>query len=406
MRVLELAVRYPPAPGGAETHVAAVAEGLQARGHDVEVWTSDLFKEVPFVRDKDLPTRVNGVKVRRFPAWTPGGEAHYVVLRGLERALLARARDFDVIHAHSYGYHQTVAAALARRLKGVPFVFTPHFHPHWSMEGGARRSQLRWVYDRTVSRFVFNAADRVICVSSGEQRLLEEENVGLVRERVEVIPNGIHEARYDPVPDGDRFRRAYEVADDAELLVYAGRLASNKGLLGLVRALVHVRETHPDARVILAGEDQDQGDHIRALAKELGVPDSVTITGHLPDDLYASALAAADVFVLPSEYEAFGIVLSEAMACRRAVVATRVGGAPEVVGGSLDAAGVEVAEAGVLVPSKDPRALAEGIVRVLDDPALRARLGEAGRARVLARFTWNAVVDRVEGTLASAARRT
>ncbi len=396
MRILELAVRYPPAPGGAETHVAAVSEGLRARGHDVTVWTSDLFKEVPFERDPALPVEVNGVPVRRFPAWTPGGDVHYVVLRGLTRALLREARDFDVIHAHSYGYHQTVAAALARRTRGTPFLFTPHFHPHWSMEGGARRSQLRWVYDRTVSRFVFRAADRVLCVSSGERDILIEENVGLIPERVAMVPNGIHEDRYRTIPDPGPFREAYGFTDDDVLLVYAGRLASNKGLVALVDALPAVLAWEPRARLVLAGEDQDQGPLIRARAAMLGLSDRVHITGHVPDGLYASALSTADVFVLPSEYEAFGIVLSEAMAAARPVVATRVGGAPEVVGGQAGATGVEVAEGGIMVPPNDSASLSEGILRVLDDKALARRLGDAGRARVLECFTWRAVVDRVE----------
>ena len=375
MRVVLAAIRYPPAPGGAEAHVAALAEGLAARGHDVVVHASDLFSEYPFRRDAALPDKVSGVRVVRHPARRWLGS--WTAMPSMPRALLADARGADVVHAHSYGYYQTVAAAWAARRARVPFVFTPHFHPPWSMEGGALRRRLRSVFDASLGRFVLRRADRVVMVSSGELREMRAHLPVEARE-VRVIPNGFHAARFRPPPDGDAFRRRHAI--EGPLVLYAGRLASNKGLPHLVRAMTRFPGT-----VVLAGEDQGLGSELQRLAGQLGVGERLRLVGHLDDALYRSALAAADVLVLPSEWEAFGIVLAEAMACGTPVVATRVGGAPDVVAEG---------ETGLLVPYGDAAALGDAVARLLADEALRARMGEAGRERAFRHYAWDAVVER------------
>lgn len=381
MRIVLSSVRYPPAPGGAEDHVAALAEGFVQRGHDVVVHTTDLFKEVPFER-RELPAEVNGVRVVRHKAFTPGKTFHYTLPKGMLGALKRDAKGADILHTHSYGYFQTFASAMAKRATGTPLVFTPHFHPPWSMEGGRARKVMRSVYDPTFGRFVLKHADRVVAVSTGE---LDEmgKHLPLDLSRVTVIPNGFHQSRFTPAPSGAAFRDSLGVDATTPLVVFAGRLASNKGLHTLVRAFARLSDER--ALLVLAGEDQDQRAGLESLAGSLGVSKRLRFTGHLPDALYASSLAAADVFALPSEWEAFGIVLAQAMACGTPCVATRVGGAPDVVGDGAT---------GLLVPYGDDKALASALARLLGDAGMRARMGEAGRERAFAEFSWDRVVDR------------
>ena len=383
MRVVLACIRYPPAPGGAETHVAALAEGFAKRGHEVEVHTTDLHKEVPFER-REMPSEVNGVRVVRHRGRTPGKTFHYVFAPTMLRALGDAARRADVVHAHSYGYFPTMAAARAARAAGKPFVFTPHFHPPWSMEGGTARKVLRKAYDPTFGRYVLSRADRIIGVSSGEVDVMAE-FLPFDRAKVRVIPNGFHPARFDPAPSCAAFRESLGLAATTPLVVFAGRLASNKGLHHLVPAFAALKERHPHARLVLAGEDQDQRARLEALSRRLGVADRVHFTGHLSEDLYRSALAAGDVFALPSEWEAFGIVLVEAMACGVPCVATRVGGAPDVVVDGVT---------GRVVPYGDEKALSDALDGLLSDRALAARMGAAGRERAFKEYSWDAVVER------------
>lgn len=383
MRIVLSCVRYPPAPGGAEDHVAALAEEYARRGHDVEVHTTDLHKEVPFER-REMPTLINRVRVTRHRAYTPGTTLHYTIAPTMLRALDEAARGADIVHAHSYGYFHTMASARAARRARVPFFFTPHFHPPWSMEGGVARKLLRTFYDPTFGRLVLRRADRIIGVSTGEVEEMRK-HLPLDLAKVSIIPNGFHHAQFEPAPKGDAFRAHLGIGGDTPLVLFAGRLASNKGLHVLVPAFARLAQAHPGAVLVLAGEDQDQRARLERLAHESDIEKRVRFTGHLTPELYLSALAAADVFVLPSEWEAFGIVLAQAMACGVPCVATRVGGAPDVV---VDG------ETGTLVPYGDEQALASAISVLLVDPDARRRMGEAGKRRAFSEYSWARVADR------------
>lgn len=381
MRIVLACIRYPPSPGGAETHVQALARGFARRGHDVTVHTSDLHTEYPFVRRHDLPTTdEHGVRVVRHPARRLLGS--WTLVDGMARAL--RDAEYDIIHAHSYGYYQTTAAARSAAAKGKPFVFTPHFHPPWSMEGGALRRALRAVYDPLVGQRVVSAADAVIGVSSAEMGEMAR-HLRVPSERVRIIPNGFFPDRFEPLPSRTAFREKLGIAVDAPLVLFAGRLASNKGLQHLVPAFARIAAAHPRAQLVLAGEDQGWGPRLLDLARAGGVASRVHLPGHLSEREYREALAAADVFALASEWEAFGIVLVEAMACGVPCVATSVGGAADVVleGGT-----------GRLVPYGDEAALARALDGLLADPAARRVMGQAGRKRAFSEYSWDAVIER------------
>jgi glycosyltransferase involved in cell wall biosynthesis len=322
--------------------------------------------------------------VTRHRAHTPGKTLHYTFAPTMLRALDEAARGADVLHAHSYGYFHTMASARAARRADVPLVFTPHFHPPWSMEGGLARKLLRAVYDPTFGRLVLRRATRIVGVSTGEVEEMRK-HLPVDMSKVTVIPNGFHHAQFDPAPQGGAFRGHVGIGGDTPLVLFAGRLASNKGLHVLVPAFARLAQAHPRAVLVLAGEDQDQRARLERLAREAGIEKRVRFTGRLSPELYASALAAADVFVLPSEWEAFGIVLAQAMACGVPCVATRVGGAPDVV---VDG------ETGTLVPYGDEGALADAIDALLADPDARRRMGEAGRQRAFAEYSWARVAER------------
>ena len=384
MRVVLAAVRYPPAPGGAETHVSALAEGLAKRGHDVEVHASDLFTEYPFAH-RDMPADVNGVKVVRHRAKRLAGS--WTTMPTMPRALREAAKNADLVHAHSYGYYQTTAAARAAKNAGKPFVFTPHYHPPWSMEGGALRRVLRGVYDPTLGAAVVRAADRIIAVSQGELAEMRR-HLKVDLAKVRVVPNGFDAGRFDPIPDPEGVRYRLGLPAATPLVVYAGRLASNKGLPILISAFARVALEDERPHLLLAGEDQGIGPALREQARSLGVAERVHFLGHVTSAEYRETIAAADVFALASEWEAFGIVLVEAMACAVPCVATRVGGAPDVV---VDG------ETGRLVPYGDKEAMAAAILELLRDPGLAMSMGDAGRKRAFSEFAWDAVVEKTLG---------
>lgn len=383
MQLLQTCIRFPPAPGGAETHVLEISKLLRHRGYEVMVYTSDLYKEVPFTRKTDWAPTVNKIPVKRFKAHSMPGELHYVFIPSLAKAILKVKT--DLIHAHSYGYFQVNVSGLNKRLRDTPFVLTPHFHPPWSMWGGDKRKKLRKVYDKIFAPTVLNAVDRIIGVSHHEMELLSQ-IIKFDTEKIRYIPNGIDFSRFEPIPKADKFMKKFK--PKGQIILYVGRLASNKGLEVLVKAAPEVLRENIDTTFVFVGEDEGMKNILKQQAKKLGIADKLLFTGHIKDEeLFLSSFAACDVFVLPSEYEAFGIVLLEAMACKKPVIGTRVGGVPEAIGSE---------GAGIIVEYNDSDALSEAINQLLNDSKKRKKMGEIGRKRVKENFTWASVVDQIE----------
>jgi len=385
VKVAQLATRFPPGPGGVEQHVAEIAPRLHARGHRVDVYTSDLYREFPAM--ERLPPTVPREErfpwgtVHRLPVWSLPGELHYTFFRRL-RSTLVRDRP-EIVHAHTFGTNQVAVAHQHHRRYGTPFVLTAHFHPIWSIEGGWLRQRIRGFYDRRIAAGVLRDAARIIVQTHEEERLLRALDLPLPR--LEVVPPG-----YRPLPSppagGGSFAERFRVP--GPYLLFVGRLASNKGLLDLAQAFATLAASDAAAQLVVVGEDGGQRANLEAKVRELGVAGRVHLLGHVDDEaLLAAAYRDARLTVLPSEYEAFGLVLLESLAAGTPVVASRVGGIPEVV---------DDGKAGLLVPPKSPSALAEAIGRLWTDPGLARRLGEYGRDQVVPRFRWDALADRLD----------
>ena len=377
MNIIQGCVRYPPAPGGAETVVKAYSEGLLAKGHKVEVVTTDLYTETPFVKKK-MPSEVGGVPVSRHSAFTVSGEAHYVLAPGMVKSFLSKKA--DIIHTHSYGYFQNHAGWIREKLQSTPWVITPHFHPSWSMWGGAKRRTLRDFYDSKIGKSTMESADLITCVSKHERDMLISE-IGIDHNNIKIIYNGIHWDDWQEVPDPNIFRDKYPEITD-KFVLFAGRLATNKGLSDLIKAMSIL--DYNDSDLVLMGADMGLSNDLKKEAKSMNV--RTHIIGHVDDILYRSALSAAEVMVLPSEYEAFGIVLLEAAAAETPVIGTRVGGIPEAMSDG---------ENGFLVDYKNPNMLAERLSELLADENLCKRMGENGR-EFSSDFSWSSIVNQIE----------
>lgn len=285
--------------------------------------------------------------------------------------LVGAFRDADVVHTHGH-FSVNVLARTAGRLAGSRVL--SHMHIENALRSGRGRS-VQVALDNASARLCF----AIVAVSDATRVALEAQ--GYPRDRMVTIRNGVAVA-----PPADPVRLA-----DGRTILEVARLAEVKGQLQLIRALVRL-----DATAILVGRDLEQGGAYEALlrdeARRLGVADRLVLAGYRED--VPALLAGCDVFCLPSRAEGMPLVLLEAMAQARPVVATAVGGTPELV--------VE-GETGLLVPADDVDALAVALERVLSNPVLAARLGEAGRARVERDFSLAASTARVLSLYSAAA---
>ncbi|HEX3773291.1 MAG TPA: glycosyltransferase family 4 protein [Polyangiaceae bacterium] len=199
---------------------------------------------------------------------------------------------------------------------------------------------------------------------------------------IHTILNGIDPSKWDPTIDGSELRRELGIPADTLVLASVSRLFSWKGQRELIRAFALVHAVIENVRLLIVGADASEveggsfSDELKQLASALGVREKVIFTGARSD--VPRVMAACDVFSMPSFEEPFGLVFLEAMAMKRPVVAIDNGGTPEVV---------ERGETGFLSPPWDIATLAANLLTLLRDPALCARMGERGRARVVEQFS-------------------
>ena len=394
MRIALFTNEYPPhVYGGAGVHVEYLSRELahvDGGTHRVDVLC---FGEQHSTHGN---LRVRGVAPAvTFPAQDP---RHAKLLDALVRnlAMAGAAEAPDIVHCHTW--YAQLAGCLARPLTGAKLVLTTHsLEPHrpWKVE------QLGTAYHATtwIERTAYENADGVIAVSRAMKEDVQS-LYGVDPERVRVIHNGIDPDEYRPRHSPAALRRL-GVDPDLPIVLFVGRITRQKGILHLVRA---IRYMTPGVQVVLCAGAPDTpaiADEMTALVKEAkqdANADVIWIPEMLPKEDVIVLYSHAAVFVCPSVYEPFGIINLEAMACETPVVASAVGGIPEIV---------VPGETGLLVPlhpesassaePRDPdgfsRALAEAVNVLMADAARRTAMGKAARARVLAQFSWRHIAE-------------
>jgi alpha-maltose-1-phosphate synthase len=308
---------------------------------------------------------------------------------GVDLSIVAALEDVDIAHSHTW--YANMAGHLAKILHGAPHVVTAHsLEPRrpWKAEqlgGGYRLSS--WV-----ERTSYEHADAVIAVSEGMRQDVLECYPALDPDRVHVVHNGIDTAFYRPDPARDAVRAA-GVDPDRPSVVFVGRITRQKGLGHLVAA---AHDIDRDAQIVLCAGAPDTPEIAAETEKavaELSAarPGVVWVRGMLPTTDVRQLLSAATVFVCPSVYEPLGIVNLEAMACGTAVVASDVGGIPEVVAHGETGLLVHFDEHGV---AEFRAGIADAVNTLLADPAAAAAMGAAGRVRAEREFAWEQAAAR------------
>jgi glycosyltransferase involved in cell wall biosynthesis len=404
MRVAHFVHRYPPALGGSEAYFARLGRFLAARGHEVVVFTTTALDLEAFWdrRGRQLPAGEelrDGVRVRRFPL-CHAPLSHRYLFKALSlvplprwQALTApfnpivpslwceagRARErFDVVHATAFPYSFPLACArrLAWRL-GVPFLLTPFVH---TGDPDDPRDPIRRAYTTPALIDLARSADRLFVQTEGEREALLA--LGLPAGRLVLQGLGVD---LPGCTGGDRgrARRRWGLGEDD---VVVGHLANNsveKGSVDLLRAAKEAWSAGARFAVVLAGPEMP---NFRAFWGMFRLAGPVFRCGPLDDEEKRDFFAAIDVFALPSRSDSFGLVLPESWANGAPCVGYRAGGVAWVIRDETD---------GLLVRCGDVPALARALARLAGDPALRRRLGEAGRAR-LGEFDWEEKLRMVE----------
>lgn len=383
--------------GGMNVYVRELSRELAKRGHRVDIFTRSQDPDVPHIEMDGLGL---GADVFHIPA---GPEAPYNKRRlfhylpefahGVQEFMETERIHYDVYHAHYW-----LSGWVARELqKCQPAPVVQMFHTLGAMKNAVARGEAdREAEQRVqVEREMMQFADRLVA-STPRDREQMVELYAAPRDRIAVIPPGVDTTLFRPVPSIEA-KDFLEMPYDHHSLLFVGRIDPVKGIDVWFQAMAMVVQENPELRdklcVCLIGGDVDDDTprdtelaRLQTLKDELGIGDLVTFLGKRSQECLPYYYSAADVVVMPSLYESFGMVALEAMACGTPVVASDVGGLSFVV---------RDGETGFLFPTQNPRALADCLGYLIRNPELRRTLGKRG-IEVAREYAWSRIADQIE----------
>jgi len=355
MKIAILVHHFPPKSlAGTEIATYFMAEQLARRGHIVHVITS---------LDKGLPDE----------SYEKGFYIHRVRLIRIRifgilffwRAIIETIRkiDPDLVHAQSLG--SGIPALISKKLLKIPYAV-------WGQGSDVYFPQGFLI---STLKSVIKNAEAAIALTEDMKRAMQE----IYPRDIIVVPNGIDIA--DQLDESS----IKDEAAHGKCILSVGRLESVKGVQYLIRAMKRVHDNIPDARLIIIGNGQERA-MLEALSIQLGIQKNVQFVGKVPHEKVLSFMQQADVFVLPSLSEGFPMVIIEALACGLPVVASGVGGVPEIITNEAN---------GYLVKAKDTESIADNILLLLQDEKLRKKISDNNK-QLVKKYTWENVITRLE----------
>ena len=391
MRVCLVSSSLHPVPvvghGAVEIQMMEHARGLAAKGHEVHVITVG-------EREQISSETVDGVRFHRLGAAYENvdhrgalGLPRSQLRFGLRARRLIKTLNPQIVHYHSRYPCLIGTSGRAGRWRTV-------YHAHnWKLAEKMRYPRLSprraaTVLGAGVDRKIARRCDHVIGVSEFIQRRIVA-TAGIPADRVSVVTNVVDTELFRPDP----------LAPERRGILFVGRIAAEKGVDTLIEAMAHVGSAVPEAQLSIIGPNHDgtergpYSDHCKRLVERLGLQKRVRFAGAVPNRQLPAMLRSSRLLVVPSVWgEPCGIVVLEGLACGVPVVASRVGGIPELI---------DEGRTGLLVPPADPEALEGSIVRALHDDALRESAARLGPAVVAQEHAWNSIAVRLESIYGS-----
>lgn len=367
MKIIQVAPYFQPHIGGVETHVLDISRELAKRGHEVYVFTSQYTPNLPEFETLD------GIKIQRIKPFvniftTP-------VIPKLRKVLLKNP--CDIVHAHIPPPFVEFFSARSRNKTKIPLVLT--YHCDLELPNFLNKF-ISGFYRRTFGHYSLIHTDKIIVTTN----TYAATSRSVWHFKPVVVPNAVNAKDFNPEVDGSMIRKRHNL-DGKKVVLYVGRIKFHKGIEYFVSAAKFFKN---DTKFLIVGSG-DYEPVIKDIIKNLNLEDRVILVGKVPADELALYYAACDVFVLPSltRLEAFGIVGLEAMSSGKPVIISDIPGVREVIKNGRE---------GLLTPPMDIKGMAGKIKKLLDDPELRARMGKAGRKKVIEQFEISKVVNQLE----------
>lgn len=374
LNIALLTVEFPPKwYGGIGSYCYELAKFLTWEDVGVEVVTREIFES------RDYPFRVHKVFSLSLPLLSP-----------LTFSLTARkhmetiSSKVDLIHAHSSVFPQAISS---KTRDNVNMVFTLHgtYYQEYlavrncsfpELEATAISLKIFHRLNEIAERKMAEMSDMIIAVSE-DTRKYAIEYYGIDKEKIRVIPNFVDVSHFSEVKGEKAHNHFADLLGDPTIL-FVGRLVPRKGVKYLLFAVSELAKEFPEIKLIIIGSGGLRRGLVN-MCHDLNIMRHVHFTEFLPEEQLPEAYQIADIFVLPSLYEGFGIPIVEAMASGTPVIATNVGGIPEILANS---------GAGIVIPPGDARALTKALRLLAENPSVRRKMGERGLRIAREKYDW------------------
>jgi glycosyltransferase involved in cell wall biosynthesis len=390
MRILHVTYIFPPkaeVADGITQVVYGLTRALAKKGHDVTVYASnalDLHGKGRIEIDNS-PAYIDGVKVRYFPYLLRYGTIFFTP--SIFYSVRDDIKEFDVIHIHDARCLQCAITTYYAELFNIPIVFQPHGSFKSPFPSGRLRKLSRLFIDALYAEKVFKKASKIVGLSRLEAE--QYRGMGVLEEKIEVIPNGIDLSEYGDLPPKGSFKKKFSIDDDEKIILYLGRIHRSKGIDFLIEAFAHLIKDlkFEDTLLVIAGPNDGYLSEAKSLVSALGIPDRVLFTGLLTEYEKVSAFVDSSVVISPERLNVFLLVPVEAAACGKQVIVSSTNYISHMIreGGF-----------GFSVKYGDIDELAENMGKILVNDELLREMGRKGRKYVFENFNWTDIVVKLE----------
>ena len=370
MKILQVIPYFTPRRGGDVNICYNLSKQLVNRGHEVIIITTD------FEFDEEYAKSL--VNVRIIPFKVIARIGLFLISPSMKKWLKNEIRNYNVIHLHNLQSYQNNLVYRYTKKYGVSYVLQAHGLDPKRLEEDTLKKGYNWVWGYGILK----DASKVIALTKTEAEKYKKMSVD--KDKVEIVSNGIDLLEYENLPKEGEFRGKYEIKDEEKIILYLGRIHKIKGIDLLVRAFVDLVNDSDNIKLVIVGPDDGFLSTLKRQIEYLKICDKVLFAGPLYGKDKLKAYVDADVYVLPSVYEIWGITVLEACACGTPVVVTDRCG----IANFVDKVGYVV--------EYDKDQLWDAIFTVLCDEDLRKRFGEDCRLLVREEYGWDKIVAKVE----------
>ena len=379
MKILHVIPFFSPKFGGSVTSTWITCQKLAERGHDVTILTTDFYFNNTYAEQLD------NVQVVPIPCLFHLGL--YLYSPKMKAWLSQNLSKYDIIHMQNYRSHQNaIVSDYAQNLK-IPYIL----QARGSVLPFFEKQLLKRCFDIVWGDKILDKAEKVIALT--EDEVVEYSKMGVPRDKIVIIPNGIDLTLYNCLPSKGAFKSKYGIPQEEKIVLFLGRVHKIKGIDLLIEAFSTLFTEMPNVTLVIVGPDDGYLEELQKQIMQLDIAEKIVFTGPIYGEEKLSAYVDADVYVLPSLYESFSNTVLEAWAC----------GTPVIVTESC-AISTAVREAGIVV-KRDSTELTEGIKKILLDDTLSRDCCRNGEALIKNVFNIDSVTKKIEDCYCQVIRR-